>query len=510
MLARSYGARCGMTRLPLHNLNSGLKSPLVKLRGAAVTLGGHRVLDAIDWTLLPGESWAIFGANGSGKTTFLRLIAGLQWPVPGSRNQRSYDFGEGPENHAVFARRHIRLVGPELHDRYHRFNWNLKGRALIATGFFDSPILRFQPDDRQTQAIQDLADRLQIHSLLERRFLELSRGEQRKLLLARAVISTPRILLLDEICDGLDQSARDQLLGFIDELSETGVQLVFATHRRHEIPQSVGKYCHLQGGHISESGPLASLRDSAAVDVTVAARPDSQGRIASANGESTLIAITNADLYRGDKPVVTALNWNLRGGQNWLIRGDNGSGKSTVIKLLHADIRPALGGRISWFGMHSPVNVWELRQRLGLVSDELQSSYSDAVTVYQCVATGFFASIGRVPFLDAQHKRSIAEWLDILGLDGFASLNIHQLSYGQFRRVLIARALVQRPDALLLDEPMSGMDGGSTALIWSLLEHLSDEGTRIVMASHEVEIAGELFTHQLMLEDGCATAKSLI
>jgi len=474
------------------------------LHRAAVTLGGRRVLHDLTWSLARGENWALFGANGSGKTTFLRLIAGQQWPIAGNRHQRSYDFGNGAEQHAVYARQKIRLVSPELHDCYHRFNWNPTAWALIATGFVDSPILRSRPDDQQAEEIRNLIEYLKIGSLMDRRFLELSRGEQRKLLLARAVIGSPKILLLDEICDGLDQSARHQLLGFIDDLLETGVQLVYASHRRREIPRAINRFMILHNGRVAKMGASPALDDHPAVNVAAAAYDGRAGHAAAAASESALIAIDNADLYRGDVRVLRALNWKLQSGQCWLIRGENGSGKSTLIKLLHADIRPALGGRISWFGMRSPVNVWQVRKRLGVVSDELQSSYKDSVTVYQCVATGFFASIGRIPFLDAQQMDCIDEWIDTLELDAVRETRIHQLSYGQFRRVLLARAMVQRPEVLLLDEPTSGLDSNSIALVWSVLSCLRNQGTGLVMTSHEAEIAGGLFSHELTLKNGRA------
>jgi molybdate transport system ATP-binding protein len=475
-------------------------TPLVTLNRASVLLGGRRVLHDIDWSLSVGENTALFGANGSGKTTLLRLIAGSQWPMPGEPAQRSYDFGGGPEYHAVNALARIRLVSPELHDRYQRFRWNPVGEVLIATGYADSPILRFTPDDGQRERIAALAEQLGIRHLLGLRFLDLSRGEQRKLLLARALVARPAIVLFDEICDGLDQDARQEILWLIDRLAEQNSTFVFATHRRFELPRSVNRILELGDGRVLRDDTYRKPRAVIADEVSDTLRDN----LCASSATQCLIAIENADIYRGDQLVLTNLNWRLESGCNWLIRGANGAGKSTLIKLLNAEFRPALGGTITWFGLPGPVNVWDVRRRLGLVSDELQGLYSDAMTVADCVATGFAASIGRVPSLNAGQRQEVVSCLEQLGLSGFDTASIRRLSYGQFRRVLIARALVQKPAVLLLDEPMSGLDSATATVAWSILMQLSRAGTSLVMSSHESEIPDSLFANQLQLIHGRA------
>ena len=432
--------------------------PLVELVNAGAILEGRHVLHELSWTLDRGCHWAVFGGNGAGKTTFLRLVAGQQWPAPGGRQSRRYDFGAGPEFDAITARQRMRLVGPELHDRYPLRRLNPTVATIIATGLQDSPILRVKPDAEQTSNMRQLARQLGIASLLERRFLHLSRGQQRKALIARALSAKPDVLLLDEICEGLDRRARTDLLALLDELCGDGLQLVMATHHRDHLPKSITHYIELRDGRILTTGKIApapgndswaqiveSRRKAAGASAPVRASrqrmpvTDSAAPYAPDRTEA-LITIRSGTLYRGTTQVLTAVNWQLMPGQHWQITGHNGSGKSTFLKLLHGDLRPARGGEITWFGSGARVNIWRVRRGIGLISDELQSIYGDDIAVADCVATGFNASVGRVPLLSQPQISARDTALEKTGLTALRDISVRRLSYGQFRRVLLARA----------------------------------------------------------------------
>ena len=501
--------------------------PLVELVNAGAILEGRRVLHNLNWTLDRGCHWAVFGGNGAGKTTFLRLVAGQQWPAPGGLKSRRYDFGAGPEFDAITARRRMRLVGPELHDRYPLRRLNPTVATIIATGLQDSPILRVKPDAEQATHMQRLARQLGITSLLECRFLHLSRGQQRKALIARALIAKPDVLLLDEICEGLDQTSRIDLLDWLDELCVEGLQLVMATHHRHQLPKSVTHFIELRDGRTVTTGEIApapgkdggaqiveSRRKAAGTSAPVRASrqrmPVTDSAVPYAPEQTeALITIRNGSLYRGTTQVLTAVDWQLMPGQHWQITGQNGSGKSTFLKLLHGDLRPARGGEIRWFGSGARVNVWRVRRGIGLISDELQSIYGDDIAVADCVATGFNASVGRVPMLSQTQIGARDTALEKTGLTALREISVRRLSYGQFRRVLLARALVQDPRVQLLDEPMTGLDAESRALIWKCISDLTSRGTQLVMASHEQDRGAVCFTHELRLADGRAREKPL-
>jgi molybdate transport system ATP-binding protein len=452
-------------------------------------LGGRRVLHDLDWTLQPGEHWAVFGGNGAGKTSFLRLLAGELWPAPGG-GRRTYDFGGGPQRDAVLARRWTRLVTPELHDRFLRRRTRMTGARLVATGFADSPILRGPPSPADAAVASDMLGELGLADLAARRWSELSRGEQRLLLLVRAMVTRPRLLMLYEICDGLDAGARRRVLQVVDQLAAAGAQMVFATHRPAELPGCVTRVLRLADGRIAATTPPDNRQ------VREPWAPPAVG--------SNLVRLRGVTLYRGDRPVLRDLDWRIRGGERWQLRGANGVGKSSLLKLLHGDLRPALGGSIEWFGTGALPDIWAVRRRTGLVSDDLQARYAGYVTVTQCVATGFNASIGRAPALDPERRRTVAAVLADLGLSALAGVNVQALSHGQFRRVLLARALVQRPALLLLDEPFSGLDAGWSAVAWRCLRQLADRDTAVVFASHEPVPDPAFFNRTLKLADGRA------
>ena len=121
-----------------------MSAPLVTLEHVDVDLLGSPVLHGVTWQLPRGEHWGIIGANGSGKSSLLGLIAGTVWPAPG-RGTRRYDFGAGAETDAVRAHSEIVLVGHELQDRYPRLSWNFTAVDVVLSGVYRTDVPRRRP-----------------------------------------------------------------------------------------------------------------------------------------------------------------------------------------------------------------------------------------------------------------------------------------------------------------------------------------------------------------------------
>ena len=128
--------------------------------------------------------------------------------------------------------------------------------------------------------------------------------------------------------------------------------------------------------------------------------------------------------------------------------------------------------------------MWELRKQVAWVSPELQAGYWYPSTARQCIYSGFDSSIGQTRRMTASETALVEELLEQFELLDLADRNVRTLSYGQFRRVLIARAVVHEPRVLLLDEPWEGLDSGNRELVNRELEQIIVRGTHLVSASH--------------------------
>jgi molybdate transport system ATP-binding protein len=476
--------------------------PLVRLQGVDVTLAGNTVLHNLNWELRAGEHWAVVGANGSGKTCFLRLVAGALWPAPNSGTRR-YDFGRELQIDAVQALGKITLVGHELQDRYTRLGWNFDAVDVVLSGLNRTAIPRHEPEAQDRIRARGLLRKLKLLHLAERPFLELSRGEQRRVLIARGLAFKPIILILDEPVAGLDAKSRRALNETVEQISEN-VTVLCSYHQAVNLPRNMNRILRLADGHVVESGSIPPTSDAYGDHASANSTPRASSPPLAASPETTIIDVQHADVWLDKHRALAAITWKLVDGEQWQLTGPNGAGKSTFLRLLHGQLRPAKGGSIEFPGIENPDNVWSLRRQIAWVSPELQAGYWYPATVYQCIASGFDSSIGQTRRLQRAETELVAELLEQFELAALAERNVKALSYGQFRRVLIARAVVHRPKVLLLDEPWEGLDSGNLELVTRELNQIIARGTQLVCASHLHRHPNQ-FNRELELEHGRIT-----
>jgi iron complex transport system ATP-binding protein len=211
------------------------------------------------------------------------------------------------------------------------------------------------------------------------------------------------------------------------------------------------------------------------------------------------------DAWLGPRLVFRDLDLQLRTGENTVILGPNGAGKSALIKLLSREIYPVVKPS-SWlriFGS-STVNLWELRSRIGLVSQDLQAGYPGGVVASDVVLSGFFGScgIGRSQQPDGLQRRRVGELMERLGLADLAARPFRELSDGQRRRLLLARALVHDPEVLVLDEPTNGLDLRARHQLLAILRELARCGTTLLLVTHQIEAIIPEISRCVLLRQG--------
>ena len=225
--------------------------------------------------------------------------------------------------------------------------------------------------------------------------------------------------------------------------------------------------------------------------------------------EDELLTIDRASLMQGDRLVLDQLTLRLADGQHTAILGPNGSGKSTLVKLIARHLYPLAqrdgSGTVRIFG-RDRWNVAELRSLLGIVSPAVQLDYTSdtPVEVFDAVVSGFFAARGTSfnhQITDDMRERA-TEALTQVGATSLVGRNMVSLSTGEARRVLIARALVHRPRALLLDEPCAGLDMASRRHFLESLRALARSGTTLLLVTHHVEEILPEIDNVVLLRDG--------
>jgi len=228
--------------------NDASAHALVELDRVTVTYRGTRILQDMSWVIHRGEHWALLGPNGSGKTTLLSLILGDN-PQAYGNNVRIFGQRRGSGESIWELKRQIGFVSPEMHVHY---PWEVSGLHVVCSGLYDSMGLYRHPKPADVRVACDWMQRLEIDHLADVPFGRASHGEQRLLLLARAVVKRPALLILDEPCQGLDGINRARVLAMIDDIVDhSDATLIFVTHDADELPCAITHALRLRDGRVA-------------------------------------------------------------------------------------------------------------------------------------------------------------------------------------------------------------------------------------------------------------------
>jgi molybdate transport system ATP-binding protein len=482
---------------------------LVSLQHVNVDLNGRRVLHDVTWALERGAHWAVLGPNGAGKSTFLRLVRGEVWPAPVAGGRRVYAFDGEPSESPIGVKQKIALVSAEQQTRYMRTEWHMRVWQVVLTGLTDSDLIYQHPTPEQLAYVDAILAELDITDLREADFHKLSQGQLRKALIARALVRKPPVLICDEIGVGLDARTRHELFDVIARAVDGGTQLLMTSHRREELLPAIDNRADIVDGRVTCS-PMGTARAPAAPRVAVQSPAATSARNVSTTdpGGSFVLDIRNATvaLDEGATVILRDVTWRIDRGEHWRITGDNGAGKTTLLKLIMGDLWPAHGGSIDRFGERGFRDVWAIKRRIGYVSQELQARYHHDLTARQVVGTGFNASVGWLSTLTPEQNDRVDEALAALGIAHLAGRNLQQMSYGQARKVLVARAIVNDPVLLILDEVFDGLDAQFRADLAARFEHMATH-TTLLLVSHFDGDRLPCITHTLQTEDGRVCAR---
>lgn len=289
--------------------------------------------------------------------------------------------------------------------------------------------------------------------------------------------------------------------------------MVLITHRPKEIPKVFTHLLHLQEGAVKWRGPVQTFFEAAPKNAPTP-KPQEltdqkiQPSPAHKKGRQEgppLILMRNVSVNYGDHQVLSGVDWTVRTGENWALVGPNGAGKSTMLRLITGDNLQGYANELTIFGRRkgSGESIWELKQQIGYVSEDIQLRYQKKMSGFDVVCSGFFDSVGLYRHCSPEQKRVAQEWLDNTGTGNLARRHFTELSFGQQRMILIVRALVKTPRLLILDEPCNGLDPDNRQRLLGMLDVIGSSGvTNLLYVSHRPDEIPACITHQLFIDAG--------
>lgn len=470
------------------DLLCSVEHALVRLPGPG---GAVPVLQDLSCSFRQGEHTVIIGGNGAGKSTLLRVLAGDAWIDAGSV---SWFTDEGEEHSRIAGRAVASLISPAVQQYFQLHAWDITGRELMLSGFDGTAMLYSEPDAERVRQVEAMAAQLEATDLLEKKVPSMSQGQLRLVLLGRAMVRRPKLLLLDEYADGLDARYREVLERALERVIRQST-VVMTTHRADSIPDWCTRRLYMAEGRLSRQP---------AVQAEGGDRPAVVFAPASVTRGKPIISV-QGDVYIQRELVLRDLDWQLCPGERWVLGGDNGSGKSTFLRLLAGDEIVAWPGHIDidlpgWDA--KDIKLEHVRRRIRLVSDLSQATYEYDITCRELVLSGFDNTVGVYREFSETEQAEAQRLLAVVGMEAYAEKSIACLSTGQARKLFLARALAGHPAVLLLDEPCSGLDNQARDDYLAALDGAAAAGMQYVFVSHYGEDIPRSANRKAVMRDG--------
>jgi ABC-type multidrug transport system ATPase subunit len=434
----------------------------ISIRSLTRRFGDRTAVDSLSLEIPPGRLFALAGPDGAGKTTTLRMLAGVLRPTAGDALVGGRSIATDPEG----VKPHIAYMS----QRFGLYN-DLTVRENID---FYADLYSVPPAERPGRL-----ERLYRFSGLgpfERRLAgALSGGMKQKLALCCALIHHPEIMLLDEPSFGVDPISRRELWNIVREMVAGGMTVLVATSTREEMELCDESVLLHEGRIVPGTRPAAPLPLEL-----------HQADLATAPA----VVVRGLTRAFGDFTAVDNVSFSVAGGEIFGFLGPNGAGKTTTIRMLTGLLMPTSGtGTVAGHDVRGEAE-W-IKRRIGYMSQAF-SLYND-LTVEENIA--FHAGLYEVTGARLAGRRA---WvIAMAGLAGHLDRITGELPLGWKQRLALGCAVLHEPPILFLDEPTSGVDPASRRAFWQLIYDLAGRGTTVLVSTHHMEEAE--YCHRIAL-----------
>ena len=473
--------------------------PIVRIESGLPMVREWQLAAPVDFVFGAGEHIAVLGRNGAGKTKLVEIILGRH---PVKKGIIEYAF---PSPVRKYVSENVKYLafkdcyGGETEQNYYlQQRWN-----------------SWDVDDER---------------------ILLSSGELRKHSLSKVLGTEPCLLILDNPFVGLDAASRlvlGEQLRAIVQGGKTSLMLVlsredeippFMTHvvevkdevvlpkkrladwlaeRNSEKASRKGMACG--SGQDCGPGQAISARDAHCNADSPSSENGPYARRAADDPASSpeIVRLNKVTIRYGERTILKDLDWVVRKGEHWSLTGPNGSGKSTLLGLVCADNPQSYACDISLFGRKrgSGESIWDIKKHIGYVSPELHRSFKRDITAERIVANGLRDFHGLFTKANEEEIRTARKCLERFGAGHLAGTSFLNMSSGEQRIVLLARAFVKNADLLILDEPFHGLDDENVRMVRGIIEeYCQNPDNTLLMVTHRMEELPSCIDHNLTLK----------
>ncbi|MFD2037404.1 ATP-binding cassette domain-containing protein [Belliella marina] len=484
---------------------------------------GVRRLDSVlfqglDFLMCNGENWAIISSSGVEKTGFLDTILGKTVVFSG---KISFDFAELYRKEkteksqinsyrdlvAFVSQKYTFTNKDNLQNFYYQQRFNSTESDTTYTvkeylGNVESKIAGYWD-------LEKVMDLLDLEVLQNESLLKLSNGETRRLAIAEALLKNPRLFLMDEPMTGLDRETRLLFDVILRKIVDSGTQLIIAT-KAEEIPEVVTHVGVLQDGKLLRMEKhqfKEQLKEDPEKHINHfdLEKLDSLIQMNPIQSYHQLVLMKQVSVAYGQKMILEGVDWEIKQGECWSLKGHNGAGKSTLISLMIGENPQAYANDIILFDRKRGTGetIWDIKKRVGFVSPELSRFFPRNQTCLKVVLSGLFDTMGLFKKVSQEQEKLGMDWLGLFRVSQVSGLLFHQVPLETQRFCLLARALIKSPALLILDEATQGMDEDQGLLFRDALNHIGNHPLlSMVFVSHYEHEIPKIIKKEIVLKDG--------
>lgn len=421
---------------------------------------------------------AIIGRNGSGKTTLGTIL-----------EKGRYAYGN-----------RLRFANPDMAIKMLSFSdiHSLSGmEAQYYSQRMESTMNDMVPTVAEivgerinTDTWASVSESLGLHDVADKKINYLSSGELRKLIIINALVANPGMLILDNPYIGLDAPSRSELNSLLVKLESRGVSVVLLVCDPSDIPDFADSVISLEKCRIESLESLEDFRKR--IESSNSQNSDCDIVVPERHASHKLdfeiaFEIRKGHIRYGDRQILKDIDWCVRRGECWALTGPNGSGKSLLLSMVCADNPQSYSNDITLFSRKrgSGESIWEIKDAIGYVSPEMQLFFKSGSCVRDIVIQGLRNSLNRYAKPDDEEIKMAESWLDLLQITHLASRKFSELSAGEQRLVLVARALIKQPELLVLDEPLHGLDDANKERVKKIVnEVVTRNNSSLIFVTH--------------------------